>query len=51
MIAAVAQLVNVSKLGPMTLVYAAHDTEHNNAVVLAAYLSDHLKGGHGDHTA
>jgi uncharacterized protein YeaO (DUF488 family) len=49
--AAVAQLVNVSKLGPMTLVYAAHDTEHNDAVVLAGYLSDHLKGGHGDHTA
>jgi uncharacterized protein YeaO (DUF488 family) len=49
--AAVAQLVNVSKLGPMTLVYAAHDTEHNDAVVLAAYLSDHLEGGHGDHTA
>ncbi len=49
--AAVAQLVNVSKLGPMTLLYAAHDTEHNDAVVLAAYLSDHLKDGHGDHTA
>jgi uncharacterized protein YeaO (DUF488 family) len=49
--AAVAQLVNVSKLGPMTLVYAAHDTEHNDAVVLSAYLSGHLEGGHGDHTA
>jgi uncharacterized protein YeaO (DUF488 family) len=49
--ASVAQLVNVSKLGPMTLVYAAHDTEHNDAVVLAAYLSDYLEGGRGDHTA
>ena len=24
----------------MTLVYAAHDTEHNDAVVLAGYLSE-----------
>ena len=48
---AVAQLANLSKLGPMTLLYAAHDTEHNHAIVLSAYLSDHLKDGHGHHTA
>ena len=48
---AVAQLADLSKLGPITLLYAAHDTEHNHAVVLAAYLRDHLKDGHGDHTA
>jgi len=48
---AVSQLANLSKLGPMTLLYAAHDTEHNHAIVLSAYLSDHLKDGHGHHTA
>ena len=48
---AVAQLANLSKLGSMTLLYAAHDTEHNHAIVLSAYLSDHLKDGHGHHTA
>jgi uncharacterized protein YeaO (DUF488 family) len=35
----------------MTLRYAARDTEHNHAIVLSAYLSDHLKDGHGHHTA
>ena len=48
---AVAQLANLSKLGPMTLLYAAHDTEHNHAIALSAYLSDHLKDGHGHHPA
>ena len=48
---AVVQLVNLSKLGSMTMLYAAHDTEHNHAIVLAAYLSDHLKDRHGHHTA
>jgi len=48
---AVAQLANLSKLGPMTLLHAAHDTEHNHAIVLSAYLSDHLKDGHGHHPA
>ncbi len=48
---AVAQLADLSKLGPITLLYAAHDTEHNHAIVLSAYLSDHLKGGHGHHIA
>jgi uncharacterized protein YeaO (DUF488 family) len=48
---AVAQLANLSKLGSMTLLYAAHDTEHNHAIVLSAYLSDHLKDGHGHYTA
>jgi uncharacterized protein YeaO (DUF488 family) len=48
---AVAQLANLSKLGSMTPLYAAHDTEHNHAIVLSAYLSDHLKDGHGHHTA
>jgi uncharacterized protein YeaO (DUF488 family) len=42
---AVAQLASLSTLGPMTLLYAAHDTEHNQAIVLSAYLNDRLKGG------
>ena len=43
---AVARLSDLSKHGPLTLLYAAHDTAHNHALVLAAYLRDHLKGGH-----
>ena len=31
---ALEQLRNLVKQGPVTLVYAAHDTEYNNAVVL-----------------
>ena len=45
--AAVAQLRELSEEGRVTLLYAAHDSEHNNAVALAAYLQEHLKGGHG----
>ncbi|HWL48063.1 MAG TPA: DUF488 domain-containing protein [Sphingomonadaceae bacterium] len=33
-----AQLREALKHGPATLVYGAHDTEHNQAVVLAAWL-------------
>jgi uncharacterized protein YeaO (DUF488 family) len=32
--AALARLRELAKQGPVTLVFAAHDTEHNNAVVL-----------------
>jgi hypothetical protein len=31
----------------VTLLYAAHDEEHNHALVLADYLRDHLECGHG----
>ena len=31
---ALAQLRDLAKQGPLTLVFAAHDTEHTNAVVL-----------------
>ena len=31
---AISQLRDLLKRGPVTLVFAAHDTEHNNAVVL-----------------
>ena len=34
----------LSRLGPVTLLYAAHDTEHNEARVLADYLKADAKG-------
>ncbi|RYE86154.1 MAG: DUF488 domain-containing protein [Hyphomicrobiales bacterium] len=40
---AVARLRDLGSLGPLTLIYAAHDTVHNHARVLAEYL-DHLSG-------
>jgi uncharacterized protein YeaO (DUF488 family) len=42
---AVAQLQEHVSKGPTTLLYSAHDSEHNNAIALAAYLRDHLKSG------
>ena len=48
---AVARLVDLAKRGRLTLLYAAHDTEHNHAVVLGTYLRDHLKTGHDHHAA
>lgn len=44
--AAVAQLRVLAGKERVTLLYAAHDTEHNDAVALAAYLHGHLKAGH-----
>lgn len=34
----VGTLIDIAEKGPVTLVYSAHDTIHNNAVVLAEYL-------------
>jgi len=31
-------LRDAARRGPITLLYSSHDTEHNNAVVLASYL-------------
>lgn len=47
---AVAHLAALSAHGRVTLLYGAHDTEHNHARVLAAYLRDHRKSS-GDHSA
>ena len=33
------------KAGPVTLLYAARDTEHNEARVLAEHLKAHAMGG------
>jgi uncharacterized protein YeaO (DUF488 family) len=41
---AVAELNACVKRGPVTLLYAAHDTEHNHARMLADYLRRKLSG-------
>lgn len=43
-------LLDVARRGNITLLYSAHDTEHNNAVTLKAYLEKHL-GTRGRTTA
>ncbi|MGH6742524.1 MAG: DUF488 domain-containing protein [Bradyrhizobium sp.] len=48
---AVARLADLSARGPLTLLYAAHDTEHNDALVLIDYLRDHRDGVHGRRSA
>ncbi len=37
-------LAELLRQGPVTLLYAAHDPEHNHALVLAAWLREHLRG-------
>lgn len=49
--AAVSRLVDLWQQGPLTLLYAAHDTAHNQAVVLLAFLQEHLQGPHLRHPA
>ncbi len=36
-------LLEAAAKGNLTLLYSAHDIEHNNAIVLKAYLERHLK--------
>lgn len=38
-------LLEAAKHGPVTLIYSAHDVEHNNALVLQAYLEERLAQG------
>jgi uncharacterized protein YeaO (DUF488 family) len=49
--AAVAQLEGLLRHGPVTLLYAAHDERHNHALVLADYLGNLKKTGHGKRSA
>jgi uncharacterized protein YeaO (DUF488 family) len=37
-------LLDAAKQGDITLLYSAHDTEHNNAVALKAYLEEKSVG-------
>jgi len=43
---ALAQLMAQVRKGPVTLVYAAKDEEHNNAVFLKAFVESHGKALH-----
>ena len=43
--AAVEPLLEAARQGDVTLVYSAHDTEHNNAVALRDYLEAKVKKG------
>jgi len=36
------QICSAARRGRVTLVYSAHDTEHNNAVALKEYLQAHM---------
>ncbi|HKW18431.1 MAG TPA: DUF488 domain-containing protein [Terriglobales bacterium] len=40
-------ILKVTQQGTVTLVYAAHDTEHNSAAVLRNYLEEQQQTGHG----
>jgi uncharacterized protein YeaO (DUF488 family) len=37
-------LLEAARQGNVTLLYSAHDTEHNNAIVLKDILEEHLAG-------
>ncbi len=41
---AVQPIVEAARRGNVTLLYSAHDTEHNNAVALKEYLTKIVKG-------
>jgi uncharacterized protein YeaO (DUF488 family) len=51
---AVGRMDDLVKAGPVTLLYAAHDEQHNHALVLAAYLKaravKHKDARYGDGT-
>ena len=42
--AACQTLLDAAKQGNITLLYSAHDTEHNNALALKSYLEERLRG-------
>jgi uncharacterized protein YeaO (DUF488 family) len=42
--AAYQPLLDAAKQGHITLLYSAHDTEHNNAMALKSYLEERLRG-------
>lgn len=39
-----APILDVSRRGPVTLLYSAHDPEHNSAVVLRQFLAERERG-------
>jgi uncharacterized protein YeaO (DUF488 family) len=42
--AACQPLLDAAKQGNITLLYSAHDTEHNSAITLKSYLGERLRG-------
>ena len=42
--AACQPLLDEAEQGDVTLLYSAHDTEHNNALVLKSFLEERLTG-------
>jgi uncharacterized protein YeaO (DUF488 family) len=42
--AACKPLLDAARQGNITLLYSAHDTEHNNAIALKSYLEERLSG-------
>ncbi len=48
---AVGRLADLLRQQTVTLLYAAHDQEHNNARALALYLAEQVKRAHGRHSA
>jgi len=48
---AVGQIADLLKFGPVTLLYSAHDTAHNQALALEGYLREHLRNGNVQHSA
>jgi uncharacterized protein YeaO (DUF488 family) len=42
--AACQPLLDAAKQGNITLLYSAHDTEHNSAITLKLYLGERLRG-------
>jgi uncharacterized protein YeaO (DUF488 family) len=42
-------ILDASGRGTVTLLYSAHDTQHNGAVVLAEYLSERVAGRRPEH--
>ena len=43
-LAACQPLLDAARQGNITLLYSAHDTEHNNAIALKSYLEERLSG-------
>jgi len=42
---ALKSLMDAARCGKVTLLYSAHDAEHNNALALKLYLENHLRDG------
>lgn len=47
---ALGPILQAARQGTVTLIYAAHDTKHNSAVVLRDYLGTQIAGKHAPRT-